>query len=247
MSEPASQRPSMPEWYYVFRGQRQGPFDEEQFETLIAGGQIRSDTLVWVEGMTEWLAAGSVARWAQQMENAARAGITEAPPVAPGPIMLPGAEFVPTGYGGFWIRVVAYIIDVIVLSVGEVVISSIMGITMGVFGAGFRGSAASGLGELSLLMISCVMYILPLMGAWAYFALMESSRHQGTLGKMAMGMRVTTLRGERISLGRATGRFAGRIISGLILGIGYIMVAFTEKKQGLHDLIAGTLVIKGNR
>jgi uncharacterized RDD family membrane protein YckC len=55
---------------------------------------------------------------------------------------------------------------------------------------------------------------------------------------------VTDLNGDRISFGKASGRFFGKIISRLILGIGFFMIGFTEKKQGLHDMIAGCLVVK---
>jgi uncharacterized RDD family membrane protein YckC len=71
---------------------------------------------------------------------------------------------------------------------------------------------------------------------------MESSSYQGTLGKMIFGLKVTDLYGNRISFERATGRNFAKILSAMILGIGYLMVAFTERKQGLHDLLAGTLV-----
>lgn len=74
---------------------------------------------------------------------------------------------------------------------------------------------------------------------------MESSAKQATLGKMALGIVVTDLEGARIGFGRATGRYFAKILSGLILGIGFLMAAFTERKQGLHDIIAGTLVVKG--
>jgi uncharacterized RDD family membrane protein YckC len=95
---------------------------------------------------------------------------------------------------------------------------------------------ATGLG-LGLMSVSII-------GSWAYYALMESSSMQATLGKKALGMIVTDLEGRRVSLGKATGRFFGKILSGLILGIGYIMIGFTERKQGLHDMLAGTLVYK---
>jgi len=71
---------------------------------------------------------------------------------------------------------------------------------------------------------------------------MESSSYQATLGKMIFGMKVTDLNGNRISFERATGRHFAKWLSGLVLCIGYIMVGFTERKQGLHDLLAGTLV-----
>jgi uncharacterized RDD family membrane protein YckC len=84
-----------------------------------------------------------------------------------------------------------------------------------------------------------------LFAGWLYYALMESSARQGTLGKMAMGLSVTDIGGQRLSFGRASGRFFAKIITGLIpFGIGYIMAGFTEKKQALHDMIASCLVMK---
>lgn len=80
-------------------------------------------------------------------------------------------------------------------------------------------------------------------GGWLYFALMESSGQQGTIGKMALGIKVTDMNGNRIGFGRATGRYFGKIISSLTLTIGYIMAGFTQQKQALHDIIAGCLVI----
>lgn len=80
---------------------------------------------------------------------------------------------------------------------------------------------------------------------WLYFAGMESSERQATFGKATMSLRVTNLEGRRLSFGHATGRFFAKIITGMIpLGIGYIMAGFTEKKQALHDMIAGTLVLR---
>jgi uncharacterized RDD family membrane protein YckC len=84
-----------------------------------------------------------------------------------------------------------------------------------------------------------VMFIIQML----YFAIMESSSKQATLGKMVLGIVVTDYEGRRISFGRALGRNLAKIISQVILFIGYLMVAFTEKKQGLHDMIASTLVV----
>jgi uncharacterized RDD family membrane protein YckC len=138
-----------------------------------------------------------------------------------------------TLYAGFWRRVVAYIIDSIVLSI-------VLGIVFAILGAvafsGGSDSAAAG-------MIG-IMYIIGIVAVWLYFALMESGSAQATLGKMALSIKVTDLEGRRISFGRATGRFFGKIISGLILYIGYMMAGWTEKKQALHDMMAGTLVIR---
>jgi uncharacterized RDD family membrane protein YckC len=69
---------------------------------------------------------------------------------------------------------------------------------------------------------------------------------QATVGKMALGIVVTDLQGRRISWARANARYWAHLITGLTFGVGYLMVAFTQKKQALHDIIAGTLVVKKN-
>lgn len=77
-----------------------------------------------------------------------------------------------------------------------------------------------------------------------YYSLMESSKFQASVGKMAMGIKVTDLNGDRISFGKAFLRSFGKLISSMVMYIGYIMAAFTDKKQALHDMIASTLVVK---
>ena len=79
--------------------------------------------------------------------------------------------------------------------------------------------------------------------AWAYKAGLESSTYQATLGKMAARLRVTDQEGRRISLARATARYFSKYLSAAALGLGYVMVGFDDEKQGLHDRIAGTLVL----
>jgi len=86
--------------------------------------------------------------------------------------------------------------------------------------------------------------IFEIISIWLYHSLMESSAAQGSLGKMAVGLKVTDLDGNRVSFAQATGRHFGKFISALILCIGFLMAGFTEKKQTLHDMMAGTLVLK---
>jgi uncharacterized RDD family membrane protein YckC len=139
-------------------------------------------------------------------------------------------------YGGFWIRVVAAIIDAIILRVVVAPVGFIFG-SLGMAGM------MTGLPHRGLRLFGGgLTFILLLFGSWLYEAFMESSSYQATLGKMIFGMKVTDLNGNRISFERATGRHFAKWLSGMILGIGYIMVGFTERKQGLHDLLAGTLV-----
>jgi len=79
---------------------------------------------------------------------------------------------------------------------------------------------------------------------WLYFALMESSTWQATVGKRLFGLRVTTVEGKPLSFARATGRHFAKYISAAIWMLGFIMAAFTRRKQALHDIMAGTLVLR---
>ena len=85
--------------------------------------------------------------------------------------------------------------------------------------------------------------LLALFFSWMYFALMESSRLQATLGKLAVGIKVTDLAGNRIGFEKATWRYFGKFISALPLLGGFVMAAFTARRQALHDRMAGCLVV----
>ena len=134
-----------------------------------------------------------------------------------------------TIYAGFWRRVAAVIIDGLILAIVEVPLN--IGVAPDAWSQ--NPSRASTAYTISTLI------------SWLYYSLMESSARQATVGKMALGIKVTDTDGRRITFGRATGRYFAKILSGLILGIGFLMAAFTEKKQALHDILASTLVLKG--
>jgi len=160
-------------------------------------------------------------------------------PAAPPPPPVWDANPVgqPTGYGGFWVRVVAYLIDGILLNVAFGIIGAIIGVPM------VPGDPAK-MDPMELFEHLGRFQLVALVVTWLYFALMESSPRGATIGKMALGLRVVDEQGSRISFLRATGRFFAKFLSSIILLIGYLMVAFTERKRGLHDIIAGTLVVK---
>ncbi|HVK56046.1 MAG TPA: RDD family protein [Burkholderiales bacterium] len=141
------------------------------------------------------------------------------------------------GYAGFWRRFLAVLLD-----------SLILAIPFRIFIAGmesWHGSAErlnplENASDATDIAINVVVIAV----SWLYFALMESSKQGATLGKWILGMRVTDEAGNQISFGRATGRYFGKMISSLILGIGYLMQPFTKRKQTLHDLMAGCVVIR---
>ena len=89
----------------------------------------------------------------------------------------------------------------------------------------------------ALALLSTIMWVL-------YGTLMEASKYQATVGKLALGLIVTDMNGGKLDFSKALVRNLGKILSNFIFLIGYIMAAFTEKKQGLHDIIAGTLVVQ---
>lgn len=155
----------------------------------------------------------------------------------------PGVVARPVQYAGFWLRFVALIIDLIVLGViGFIVTIPFAGMGMAVF---MRGRAPMSPQELAPLFAAMGrLLLIRFVINWLYYALLESSSWQATLGKKALGLEVTDMEGRRIGFGRASGRFFGKIISSLILLIGFAMAGFTEKKQALHDMLAGCLVIR---
>ena len=123
----------------------------------------------------------------------------------------------PVVYASFWQRFAAALIDGLILMIPNFLLQYLTG-TAGLI--------------LSLVMV------------WLYCALQESGANQATIGKKSMGLKVTTEDGERLSFGQATGRHFGKWISGILLLIGYFMMLWDERKQTLHDKMAGALIVK---
>ena len=150
-------------------------------------------------------------------------------------------------YAGFWMRFIASVIDGVLLGIVNIIILvpflGLVGLTAAARATDVdMESEGAGL-MIALLSTYFISMLAVVVAGWLYYALMESSARGATLGKMALGLRVTTLGGGRIGFGRATGRYFGKIVSSILL-IGYIMAAFTAQKQALHDMMAGCLVIR---
>jgi uncharacterized RDD family membrane protein YckC len=130
-------------------------------------------------------------------------------------------------YAGFWLRFAAYLIDSMVLFVIQMVLAAAV--------------ILIDPGDLrAFLNVAPVGWAL----TWAYFAVLESSPLQGTVGKHALGLYVADVHGDPIGLGRASARYWLKLLSSLLLMVGWIMAAFTPRKQALHDLMARTLVLR---
>lgn len=155
-----------------------------------------------------------------------------------------------TNYAGFWLRLVAIIIDLIILGVAQ---SFIIVPILAVMGLGFLGN----MGEMDMSdsenVIGMIGAIMAMAGTYwilatsiriLYFSFMESSKLQATIGKLALGLIVTDVNGSKLDFTKAFIRNLCKVISDFTCLIGYIIAGFTEKRQALHDIIAGTLVVK---
>ena len=152
-------------------------------------------------------------------------------------------------YAGFWLRFCAYLIDGFILIVAVLILFIPLVFLTGLT-ASFEGMARSE-GQPNPVVvggfIAGMLFFagLAIVIQWLYHAYLESGEKQATWGKQALGIYVTDLVGNRITFGRASGRFFAKIVTGMIpLGIGYIMAGFTERKQALHDMIASCLVLR---
>lgn len=261
----------MTQWYYSdYERNRHGPVSAGDLADLHANGQLAPDTLVWREGLTQWqpwrtlvgeviqgagrpaVASASFATASAAAPAAAGANpysvadpVSErASPYAPPRAVLHDAgDYVADGevvYAGFWKRTAAYFIDSFVLMIVIGILGAIFGVLGVVSMASLGDPGAFTAGGLAFIGLFYVLEIVLMAG---YFAVMHASSSQATLGKMAVGIKVTDENGQRISIARGIGRFFATIVSSLILLVGYFMAAFTDRKRALHDMIAGTLVV----
>lgn len=151
--------------------------------------------------------------------------------------LVAGEEFLmPSGekalYADFGSRLAAWLIDWAILGTGSFILM-----------AGVMGAAGRRYGNVGPEVAATTLLLL--IGYWLYYALQESSPHQGTVGKRALKIIVVNRQGERLSFGNATGRFFSRLVTRLLpVFLGYLMMLWTEKKQALHDMMAGTFVLK---
>jgi len=255
-------------WYYADQGRQVGPVEETSLDELVRAGVVRDDTLVWHEGMANWQPHGAVRGVrppapmpavpigpepsfcsecgrpfaANQLVPIGNASVcAQCKPIFLQRMREGGQAIGVRRYAGFWIRFVAFVIDVILLGVVGAIVNIPLALMIGAGSAGIAsgGSISSLPGILAaqglLILVDFALGI-------AYEVYFLTSRG-ATLGKMALGLKVIRADGGPISVGVAFGRYFGRILSGLILYIGFIMIGFDQEKRGLHDRLCETRVI----
>ena len=249
----------MTEWYYSDAQRIQhGPVTAADLAALHSRGQLPPDAMVWREGMSAWrpwqemmreVITGGAAEdpQAEAFVRAAEAApadgayrpyaVAEASPYAPPQARVEDRANVVLGgpivYGRFWKRFAASFLDNLILGMAG-------GIVGGVLGAmrGLSGQISPGYSGFDLF----IQVVSMLMGA-CYFGWMYSSSSQASLGKMAVGLKVVRADGSPLTFWRGFGRYFATLLSTLTLMIGYLMAAFTQRKQALHDMVCDTLVV----
>lgn len=161
---------------------------------------------------------------------------------ADGTRALPAHFQAPRLYAGFWRRAAAWFIDFLIFSTTQTVLVLFFGtwllVPWALLGGG-HGAAMARLVDAGLQPFGIVV-------VWLYFAVCESSGWQATVGKLALGLKVTDEYGRRIGFARATGRYFGKFVSALSLFVGFMLAGWTARKQALHDLMAGCCVVRGD-
>jgi uncharacterized RDD family membrane protein YckC len=157
------------------------------------------------------------------------------------PVHAAEREAAPVAYAGFWLRAAAFVIDSLVLVIPSFLIFAVV---VAFFGLQLPTQDAT-LQDLPMpRRLFFETYGVVLIVQWLYFAVMESSPWRGTLGNRALGIAVSDLEGRRISFGRASVRSFAKLLLSAAFMVGYLVAAFTEKRQALHDIVAKTLVVR---
>lgn len=229
-------------------GERFGPYTDDEVQQWMRDGTFRPDELGWHEGVTDWRPLGELFPDARPAVYSVDESVVS-PSAEPAPPPFLGVtDTAAPDFAGFWLRFGAWVIDYIILMVPFTAISLSMGLgaAMSQLLSQMQTDQAAAITAYALA-IRPITYVLLVIG-FAYYAFFESSKWQATPGKMAVGIRVTDVDGNRLGIGRAAGRNAVRLVNAftfLVPMVFYVTSAFTQRKQGVHDLLAGTYVVMG--
>lgn len=237
------------EIHYGIRGQKYGPVDLPAFAERLHAGQVSAEDYVWDEDLDDWV---PIRRYADLLA----AGPEELAAIDPDDPRLVAAE-APEDLeqerpAGFALRLVAFIIDSLVLLVPMMIWTSmyqaLVGAELPTVNDMLAAIVESRDAEYDAMMDVALKHAIGTFTIQGiYHALLESSAWQATVGKRVLGLCVTDERGARITLTRAAARHVSRLLCQFTLLIGYLMIMLTARGQGLHDKVAGTLVIRGRR
>jgi uncharacterized RDD family membrane protein YckC len=232
------------EIYYGIDGQRHGPVDSETIRELLENGTLSPHDYIWMADSDEWLAISEIPHFASSM----RVPLSD----PPSPHGGWGPEL---PYAGFWIRLVAHVIDGFVL-----LLPMLIWFTIAMELSGFDATLLEQRDPMDLMFDPSILEdpvlraeilrleIFAWGGFWVlellYRAAFESSRWQATIGKRLLGLSVVTEEGYRMNFGRAALRHVLKLISVIPFNLGYLIIAFHDRKQGFHDLLAKTFVLK---
>jgi len=230
-------------WYVGIKGQQSGPFTSAQVRQMAARGELGPGDMVWQEGMAAWVAASTIkGLFGTAVAVPPSTGNPYAAPAASDLLVASAADLTaggPIAYADYLPRVGAALLDALFLTLMNCI--PLGGLLMvAVVLAGRDQDAQEGLMAVANLCSNLLGFVIGV----TYYTVLETSSKQGTWGKQIVGIKVTDLQGNRITTGRALGRYFAKILSGCTLGIGFLMPLFTEKKQTLHDMIAGCLALK---
>ncbi len=215
---------SDPQWFYSdVAGAQHGPVAASFLRAALAQGQLRPDGMVWRDGMANWERHADVAELT--------GGTPSPPPLMRAPAFPAADARADIAYAGFWRRYLALMLDGIILGLPLMLL----------FWLALVSAAQLSSDDTSPLM--GLFYLAYWVAAPLYYALQESSAAQATLGKRALGIKVTDLEGRRLTFGNALGRWFAALLSYVTLYVGFLMAAFTTRRQALHDMVAGTLVV----
>lgn len=211
-------------------------------------GGVMADRAAFCSNCGQAFAVAAAMARAPMMSSSVAApivgGVAAAPAYA-GYAAVPRVE-----YAGFWVRFLAFLIDNAVMGIGFVLILIPLIFLTGLGGIIGEIHPNEDMNDVGIFMLFGLLFLaatVSLLWTWLYHALMESSEWQATVGKRLLGLVVTDMAGQRVSFGRATGRHFAKIVTNMVPAfIGYIMAGFTERKQALHDMLAGCLVLRRN-
>jgi uncharacterized RDD family membrane protein YckC len=149
-------------------------------------------------------------------------------------------------YGGFWRRFVSLLVDVLVIDIPIGILIAIAVLHGYRFGFHYHPHAHAGQSQITppSARHQALLQLAGSIPPWLYSAFFMSSGWQGTPGQRLLGLRVTRVDGERISFARASGRYFASVLSAYLIGIGYLMMLWSERNQTLHDRLAGTVVVR---